>query len=127
MLPVTKKWLFLKVSSLILLPLMLWFILNLVNFYDKSYQEIVDFLTSQPSKFLMGLFLVFIYFFSALSISEVFEDYIKDIKIKNAANKVLNFFAIIIPIITIIVNNGIIIAEINNSRFATYLILSSVI
>ena len=103
MLPVTKKWLFLKVSSLILLPLMLWFILNLVNFYDKSYQIIVGFLTSQPSKFSMGLFLVFIYFFSALSISEVFEDYIKDIKIKNAANKVLNFFAITIPVITIIV------------------------
>ena len=103
MLPVTKKWLFLKISSLILLPLMLWFILNLVNFYDKSYQEIIGFLTSQSSKFLMGLFLVFIYFFSALSISEVFEDYINDIKIKNAANKVLNFFAITIPIITIIV------------------------
>ena len=103
MLPVTKKWLFLKFSSLILLPLMLWFILSLVNFYDKSYQEIVRFLTSQPSKFLMGLFLVFIYFFSALSISEVFEDYIKDTKIKNAANKILNFFAITIPILTIIV------------------------
>ncbi len=103
MLPVTKKWLFLKFSSLILLPLMLWFILSLVNFYDKSYQEIVSFLTSQPSKFLMGLFLVFIYFFSALSISEVFEDYIKDTKIKNAANKILNFFAITIPILTIIV------------------------
>ena len=103
MLPVTKKWLFLKFSSLILLPLMLWFILSLVNFYDKSYQEIVGFLTSQPSKFLMGLFLVFIYFFLALSISEVFEDYIKDTKIKNAANKILNFFAITIPILTIIV------------------------
>ena len=127
MLPVTKKWLFLKFSSLILLPLMLWFILSLVNFYDKSYQEIVGFLTSQPSKFLMGLFLVFIYFFSALSISEVFEDYIKDTKIKNAANKILNFFAITIPILTIIVNNGIIIAEINKSLFATYLILSSFI
>ena len=103
MLPVTKKWLFLKFSSLILLPLMLWFILSLVNFYDKSYQEIIGFLTSQPYKFLMGLFLVFIYFFSALSISEVFEDYINDIKIKNAANKILNFFAITIPILTIIV------------------------
>ena len=102
MLPVTKKWLFLKVSSLILLPLMLWFILNLVNFYDKSYQEIIGFLTSQPSKFLMGLFLVFIYFFSALSISEVFEDYIENNKLKNVANKILFLFAIIIPISTLI-------------------------
>ena len=47
--------------------------------------------------------LVFAYFFSALSISEVFEDYIPDEKIKNAANKVLNISAILIPLITIIV------------------------
>ncbi len=103
MLPVTKKWLFLKISSTILLPLMLWFIINLVNIYDKSYVEIVNFLTAQSSKFLIGLFLVIAYFFSALTISEVFEDYIKDKKTKNAANKVLNFFAITIPVITIIV------------------------
>ena len=103
MLPVTKKWLFLKISSAILLPLMLWFIINLVNIYDKSYLEIVNFLTTQPSKFLIGLFLVIAYFFSALTISEVFEDYIREENIKNAANKALNFFAIVIPIITIIV------------------------
>ena len=103
MIPATKKWLFLKVSSLILLPLMFWFIINLVNIYDKNHQDIVEFLTSQPSKFLISLFLLFAYFFSALSISEVFEDYIQDEKIKNAANKALNFFAIIIPIITIFV------------------------
>ena len=103
MIPATKKWLFLKASSIILLPLMFWFIFNLVNVYDKNYQDLVEFLTTQPSKFLISLFLVFAYFFSALSISEVFEDYIKDEKIKNAANKVLNFFAIIIPIITIFV------------------------
>ena len=103
MIPATKKWLFLKVSSLILLPLMFWFIINLVNIYDKNHQDIVEFLTSQPSKFLISLFLVFAYFFSALSISEVFEDYIQDEKIKNAANKALNFFAIVIPIITIFV------------------------
>ena len=99
---VTKKWLFLKVSSLILIPLMIWFIMNLVSIYDKDYQIIVTFITSQPSKFLLSLFLIFSYFFSALSISEVFEDYIKDEKIKNAANKALNFFAITIPLITII-------------------------
>jgi len=103
MIPATKKWLFLKVSSTILLPLMFWFIINLVNVYDKNYQDLVEFLTTQPSKFLISLFLVFAYFFSALSISEVFEDYIQDEKIKNAANKVLNFFAIIIPVITIFV------------------------
>ena len=100
---VTKKWLFLKISSLILIPLMLWFIINFVYFYDKDYQEIIEFLSTQPSKFFFCLFLIFAYFFSALSISEVFEDYIHEEKIKNAANKTLNIFAILIPLITIIV------------------------
>ena len=100
---VTKKWLFLKVSSVLLIPLMAWFIISLVSVFDKDYIDIVGFFSKQPSKILFSLFLVFIYFFSALSISEVFEDYIKDEKIKNAANKTLNIFAITMPLITIII------------------------
>ena len=100
---VTKKWMFMKISSVILIPLMLWFILNLVSIYDKDYIDIVNFFSTQPSKSLVSAMLIFAYFFSALSISEVFEDYIQDKKIKNAANKILNIFAIIMPLITIIV------------------------
>ena len=100
---VTKKWMFMKISSAILVPLMIWFILNLVSIFDKDYIEVINFFTTQPSKVLFSLLLVFAYFFSALSISEVFEDYIQDEKIKNAANKVLNIFAIVMPLITIIV------------------------
>ena len=100
---VTKKWMFMKIGSAILVPLMVWFILNLVSIFDKDYIEIVNFFTTQSSKVLVSLMLVFAYFFSALSISEVFEDYIQDEKIKNAANKMLNIFAIIMPLITIIV------------------------
>ena len=92
-----------KISSGILIPLMIWFIINLVSIFDKDYIEVVNFFTTQPSKFLFSLMLVFAYFFSALSISEVFEDYVQDEKIKNAANKVLNIFAIIMPLTTIIV------------------------
>jgi succinate dehydrogenase / fumarate reductase membrane anchor subunit len=99
----TKKWMFMKISSGILIPLMIWFIINLVSIFDKDYIEVVNFFTTQPSKFLFSLMLVFAYFFSALSISEVFEDYVQDEKIKNAANKVLNIFAIIMPLTTIIV------------------------
>ena len=100
---VTKKWLFLKISSVILIPLMIWFIINFASFYDGNYNELVSFFSKQPSKFLFSLFLIFAYFFSALSISEVFEDYIEDEKIKKTANKALNIFAIIFPLITIVV------------------------
>jgi|TARA_B110000914_G_scaffold78715_1_gene69232 succinate dehydrogenase / fumarate reductase membrane anchor subunit len=99
----TKKWILMKISSAILIPLMIWFILNLVSIFDKDYIEVINFFVTPSSKILVSLMLVFAYFFSALSISEVFEDYVQDEKIKNAANKALNIFAIIMPLITIIV------------------------
>ena len=98
----TKKWLFLKYSSLILIPFMTWFIISLVSIYDSDYIEVIDFFTKQPSKILFSIFIVFSYFFAALNISEIFEDYIRDGRIKNVANKMLNIFAIIIPILTIL-------------------------
>jgi len=98
----TKKWILLKISSVMLFPLMAWFLFNLVSFYDKSYDEVLLFFTSQPTKFLFSLFIIFAYFYSALSISEIFEDYIENEKLKNVANKLLYLFAIIIPISTLL-------------------------
>jgi succinate dehydrogenase / fumarate reductase membrane anchor subunit len=98
----TKKWLFTKISSFALIPFMIWFILNFISIYENDYQTVLFFFTQQPTKILFSIFIVIAFFFSALTISEIFEDYIKDQKIKNVANKVLNIFAIIIPIITII-------------------------
>ena len=98
----TKKWIFLKISGALLIPLMLWFTLNLISIYDQGYNEVVIFFTSYSSKFLFSVFIIDAYFFSALSISEVFEDYIQNDKIKNVANKLLYASAVAIPIITII-------------------------
>ena len=101
MISATKKWIFLKVSSFISIPLMVWFLFNLVSFYDKSYEEVLLFFISQPSKLIFSLFIIFAYFYSALSISEVFEDYIENEKLKNVANKLLYLSAILIPISTL--------------------------
>ena len=98
----TKKWIFLKISGALLIPLMLWFTLNLISIYDQGYYEVMIFFTSSSSKFLFSVFIIDAYFFSALSISEVFEDYIQNDKIKNVANKLLYASAVAIPIITII-------------------------
>ena len=101
MISATKKWIFLKVSSAILVPLILWFLFNLVSFYNKSYEEVLLFFTNQPTKFIFSLFIIFAYFYSALSISEVFEDYIHNKKLKNVANKLLYLSAIIVPLLTL--------------------------
>ena len=98
----TKKWLFIKISSLILMPLMIWFIVNFVSIYDKDHSEILIFFSQHPSKILFSVFIVIAFFFSALTISEIFEDYLHDEKIKNVANKALYLFAIVIPLLTIL-------------------------
>jgi len=103
MINATKKWIFLKASSIVLIPLMTWFIINLVLIYDKDYAEIVIFFSTQPSKFLTSILMIVAFFYSSLSISEIFEDYIQDEKIKNFANKILNIVAIIIPLFAIII------------------------
>ena len=102
MINATKKWIFLKISGATLVPLILWFLINLIAIYDQNYLDVVSFFTNSASKFLFSIFIINAYFFSALSVSEVFEDYITNDKIKNVANKVLYISAVVIPLITII-------------------------
>ena len=99
----TKKWLFTKFSSLVLIPLMAWFILSFVSIYDQGYSEILSFFIIPINKFLFSLFIIFAFFFSSLTISEVFEDYIANEKIKNVANRLLYISAIGISFLTIII------------------------
>ena len=98
----TKKWIFLRASSAILVPLMMWFAVKLALIYDKNFEEVLVFFTTQPSKFLVSLLMVVAFFYSALSISEIFEDYVENQEIKNVANKLLYLFAIIVPISTLL-------------------------
>ena len=102
MINATKKWIFLKISGAILVPLMIWFIFNLIIIYDQEYISVLNFFTNPLYKFLFSIFIINAYFFSALSISEVFEDYIENDKMKNVANKILYSSAVLIPLITII-------------------------
>ena len=98
----TKKWLFIKFSSLLLIPLMFWLIINLVSIYDGEYIDIISFFSKTYSKILYSLFVFAAFSFFSLTISEVFEDYIKDEKTKNVATKMLYMFGIVISLITIL-------------------------
>ena len=98
----TKKWIFTKISSIILIPFMIWFLISFVSIYDKGYLEIIEFFSSKVSKVLFSLLLVIAFFFYTLTISEIFEDYLHVEQTKNVANKVLNLFVIVVPFLTII-------------------------
>ena len=98
----TKKWLSIKLSSLFLIPLMAWFIINFVSILNNDYYRLITFLSEQPSKILFTIFVFLSFFFYSLTISELFEDYISNEKIKNVANKLVYIFAILLSLGTII-------------------------
>ncbi len=102
MIRATKKWLSIKITSGILIPFMVWFILNLVGILDANNSQFVLFLESFSTKIIFTLFLIFASIFYTLTISEVFEDYISNFKLKNAANRLLVLFSIIITLILVI-------------------------
>ena len=98
----TKKWLFIKLSSLMLIPFMAWFIINFVSILNNDYNKLITFLSEQPSKILFSIFVFLSLFFYSLTISEIFEDYMGNEKIKNVANKLVYIFAIVLFFGTII-------------------------
>ena len=98
----TKKWIFIKISSFALLPLMVWFIFNFAMIASNEPGEIIELLASQPGKFIFSVFLVVAFFFFSLTISEIFEDYVSSEKIKNVAKKSLFIFAIVFSLLFII-------------------------
>ncbi len=102
MIKAAKKWLTIKVTSGILIPFLIWFIINLVAILDANNSQFVLFLESFSTKIIFTLFLIFASIFYTLTISEVFEDYISNFKLKNAANRLLVFFSIIVTFILII-------------------------
>ena len=103
MINATRKWIFLKVSSLLMVPFMIWFMINFVSMYDRNYQNIVEFFSPQSSTIFFSIFIIITFFNSALNLSEVFEDYIDSKKTRKFANMMVYLSSFIIPVITIII------------------------
>ena len=97
----SRKWIFQRVSALVVAPLIAWFLISLISLSTGDYNSVINFFSKPLFLFLTIILLIVGFFHAKIGLSEIFEDYIKDEKIKNAANKALNFFAITIPLITI--------------------------
>ncbi len=102
MIKATKKWLVIKFSSGLLIPFMIWFVINLVSIFDANHSQLNNFMTEISTKLIFSLFLLIAFTFYTLTLSEVFEDYISDFKLKNAANRLLVLFSIIITLLLVI-------------------------
>ena len=98
----TRKWIFHRISAVILAPLYVWLFFSLISLSTKNYLEAIDFFTNPLFK-ILTIMLFFVGFFHArISLSEIFEDYIHNKKIKDVANVLALISSIIIPVIILI-------------------------
>ena len=98
----TRKWIFHRASAIILTPIYVWFYFSLISLSTKNYSDAIYFFKN-PLFVILTIMVFFVGFFHAkISLSEIFEDYIHDQKIKDVANLFTSIFSIIIPVITLI-------------------------
>ena len=98
----SRKWVIQRVSALIVAPLIVWFLLSLISLSTSDYNSVLNFF-NKPLFLILTIILLIVGFFHAkIGLSEIFEDYIQDEKIKNAANILTLLLSIIVPTITII-------------------------
>ena len=98
----SRKWIIQRASALIVAPLIVWFLVSLISLSTGDYNSVINFF-SKPLFLILTIILLITGFFHAkIGISELFEDYIQNEKIKNATNLLVLLLSIIIPLITII-------------------------
>ena len=95
----TRKWVLHRISGIILAPLYVWLFFSLIALSTKNYLEAIYFFKN-PLFTILTIIVFFVGFFHAkISLSEIFEDYIYNKKIKDVANILVSLFSIIIPLI----------------------------
>ena len=98
----TLKWILHRVSGIILAPLYVWLFFSLISLSTKNYSEAIYFFKN-PLFSILTIIIFFVSFFHAkISLSEIFEDYIHNQKIKNVANILTLILSIIVPVIILI-------------------------
>ena len=98
----SRKWLFQRVSSLIVAPLIVWFLISLISLSIGDYNSVINFFSKPLFLFLTIILLITCFFHTKIVFSEIFEDYIHNQKNKDVANIFAMVLCIIVPVIILI-------------------------
>ena len=71
-----SNWLFQRISALILVPLILWFIYKLIGFHNYYYDEVIKFYSSTVNCLLFIIMFAIMTYHSRVGIKTIVEDYI---------------------------------------------------
>lgn len=97
-----NKWIIQRVSAVVLMPLLLFFLYSLVDLVNKDYTGALDFFDNYFSIIIFTLFLIFAGLHLKLGLGEIIEDYIQDERLKRFLNKIIMLYSAVLPVVGIL-------------------------
>jgi len=97
-----NKWIIQRVSAVVLIPLLLFFLYSLVDLVNQDYTGALDFFDNYLSITIFILFLIFAGLHLKLGLGEIVEDYIQDERVKGILNKLIMLYSAILPVVGIV-------------------------
>ncbi len=97
-----NKWIIQRVSAVVLIPLLLFFLYSLVDLVNQDYTGALDFFDNYLSITIFTLFLIFTGLHLKLGLGEIVEDYIQDERVKGILNKLIMLYSAILPVVGIV-------------------------
>ena len=97
-----NKWIIQRVSAVVLMPLLLFFLYSLVDLVNKDYTGALDFFDNYFSIIIFALFLIFAGLHLKLGLGEIIEDYIQDERLKRFLNKITILYSAVLPVVGIV-------------------------
>ena len=97
-----SHWKVQRISAMINIPLIIWFVISIISLRDYSFNENINWLKQPINCILISLMLTSVFYHSSLGLQVVIEDYISDIKIR----KLLIFSAKIILFLLFAISIG---------------------
>ena len=77
-----SHWKVQRISAMINIPLIIWFVISIISLRDYSFNENINWLKQPINCILISLMLTSVFYHSSLGLQVVIEDYISDLKIR---------------------------------------------
>ena len=87
------KWLFQRITAIVLIPLSFWFIYHCVSFQYLEYAELKLFFESWLNSILFVVMMFTMLFHAKLGCETIVQDYISSLYLKNIFKSLINFIA----------------------------------
>ena len=97
-----NHWITQKISALILLPLLCWFLFIFKDFINKDYSSQILWMKNFSNSLLLTLFIIIALFHLRLGLTVVIEDYIHNLKSKNFLLSLITILCLLFSVFTVI-------------------------